>query len=151
VCLLQRRVRKEVVLAEELRGLDDGELNIRLSGSANPTVDRLLIRVVLPLEKKSTNLLVTNGALSSLDCFTHHAQVNCIFNSGESADRGMETADSFLQRLLQLPLFSTSGFYHPQTHPHLLLRAKGRLEHIVGKYPLLAFGMVPTLTLYARL
>ena len=54
----------------------------------------------------------------------------------------METADSFLQRLLQLPLFSTSGYYHPQTHPHLLLRAKGRLEHIVGKYPLLAFGMV---------
>jgi hypothetical protein len=59
-------VRKEVVLAEELRGLDDGELNIRLSGAPNPTVDRLLIRVVLPLEKKSTNLLITNGALSSV-------------------------------------------------------------------------------------
>lgn len=111
------RVRKEVVLAEELRGLDDGELNIRLSGAPNPTVDGLLIRVVLPLEKKSTNLLITN-------------------------DRGMETADSFLQRLLQLPLFSTSGFYHAQTHPHLLLRAKGRLEHIVGKYPLLAFAYI---------
>jgi hypothetical protein len=54
-------VRKEVVLAEEERGLDDGELNIRLSGSPNPTVDKLCIRVVLPLEMKTTNLLVTNG------------------------------------------------------------------------------------------
>jgi hypothetical protein len=52
----------------------------------------------------------------------------------------METADAFLQRLLLLPIFAKSSAYGPSTHPHLLLRPKGKLEHIMGKYPLLAFG-----------
>jgi hypothetical protein len=126
------------VLAEELRGIDDGDLNIRLSGSPAPIIDRLLIRVVLPLENKTTNLIAING--------THARMKDCTIvlpfdvTLPQQLDRGMETADAFLRRILHLPVFASSPFYTSDTHPHLLLRVKGRIEHVVGKYPLLDFG-----------
>lgn len=55
------RVRNEVIEAEEQRGYEESEPVVRLSGLPLQAAKRLLIRVVLPLEKKTTPLLVLHG------------------------------------------------------------------------------------------
>lgn len=57
-------VRSEVVQSEEKLGYDDDEWFVRLSGSSIKTVDRLLVQVIVPLERKTTGLILINGTVT---------------------------------------------------------------------------------------
>jgi len=70
----------------------------------------------------------------------------------ERTDNGKEPVNTFIKRLLTLDVFVGSAAYNLQTLPFLFFRPKGRVDHIAGSQPVIAFGSpLPLLLLFLQM